>query len=428
MKNVSIALLGCGTVGKGVVDLLQMNGHLIAEQTDTHIHIKHVLVRDIEKYKNVGLDENLHLTDNFKDIIEDDEVEIVVEVMGSADFAKACIEECFRRGKSVVSANKDVIADCGIGLLKLAQENGADFQFEASVAGGIPIIRPMYSSLNANQIEEIIGIMNGTTNYILTNMTDRGLTYEEALKEAQEKGYAEADPTSDVGGFDAARKIAILAKLGFHAYVNVKDVSIEGIEGVTKEDIAHATAMGYAIKLLAVAEKNTDGISLAVHPAFVPKDHPLANVGGAYNAVYVSGNCVGDVMLYGQGAGSLPTASAVVSDIMNVIQHINTEMTGKRPYLWHETAVKDAAENKAPYYIRLIAANAPGVLANMSGVFAKHGISIRSLIQKDETKEAAEIVILVDSTPCKTVRLALNEIEQLTCIHRICNAIRVIEV
>ena len=404
MKNVSIALLGCGTVGKGVVDLLQMNGHLIAEQTDTHIHIKHVLVRDIEKYKNVGLDENLHLTDNFKDIIEDDEVEIVVEVMGSADFAKACIEECFRRGKSVVSANKDVIADCGIGLLKLAQENGADFQFEASVAGGIPIIRPMYSSLNANQIEEIIGIMNGTTNYILTNMTDRGLTYEEALKEAQEKGYAEADPTSD------------------------KDVSIEGIEGVTKEDIAHATAMGYAIKLLAVAEKNTDGISLAVHPAFVPKDHPLANVGGAYNAVYVRGNCVGDVMLYGQGAGSLPTASAVVSDIMNVIQHINTEMTGKRPYLWHETAVKDAAENKAPYYIRLIAANAPGVLANMSGVFAKHGISIRSLIQKDETKEAAEIVILVDSTPCKTVRLALNEIEQLTCIHRICNAIRVIEV
>ena len=164
MKNVSIALLGCGTVGKGVVDLLQMNGHLIAEQTDTHIHIKHVLVRDIEKYKNVGLDKNLHLTDNFKDIIEDDEVEIVVEVMGSADFAKACIEECFRRGKSVVSANKDVIADCGIGLLKLAQENGADFQFEASVAGGIPIIRPMYSSLNANQIEEIIGIMNGTTN------------------------------------------------------------------------------------------------------------------------------------------------------------------------------------------------------------------------------------------------------------------------
>ena len=270
--------------------------------------------------------------------------------------------------------------------------------------------------------------MNGTTNYILTNMTDRGLTYEEALKEAQEKGYAEADPTSDVGGFDAARKIAILAKLGFHAYVNVKDVSIEGIEGVTKEDIAHATAMGYAIKLLAVAEKNTDGISLAVHPAFVPKDHPLANVGGAYNAVYVRGNCVGDVMLYGQGAGSLPTASAVVSDIMNVIQHINTEMTGKRPYLWHETAVKDAAENKAPYYIRLIAANAPGVLANMSGVFAKHGISIRSLIQKDETKEAAEIVILVDSTPCKTVRLALNEIEQLTCIHRICNAICVIEV
>lgn len=428
MKNVSIALLGCGTVGKGVIDLLQMNGQLISEQLNTAITIKHVLVRDVPKYEAADLPASINLTDDFRDIVEDDDVEIIVEVMGSADFAKECIEEAFRRGKSVVSANKDVIADYGIPLLKLAHEHGADFQFEASVAGGIPIVRPMYSSLNSNKIEEIIGIMNGTTNFILSSMTDRGLSYEDALREAQEKGYAEADPANDVGGFDAARKIAILAKLGFHAYVTFNDVSVEGIQHITKDDIAHATAMGYVIKLLAVARQEDDGISLAVHPAFIRKGHPLANVGGAYNAVYVRGNCVGDIMLYGQGAGALPTASAVVSDIMNVIQHVNNEMTGKRPYLWREAPLKDAGKIKAPYYIRLIAANAPGVLSSISGVFAGHGISIRSLIQKDETKEVAEIVILVDSSADAVIRTALTEIERLRCIDRLGNAIRVIEV
>ena len=428
MKNVSIALLGCGTVGKGVIDLLQMNGQLISEQLNTAITIKHVLVRDVPKYEAANLPASINLTDDFRDIVEDDAVEIIVEVMGSADFAKECIEEAFRRGKSVVSANKDVIADYGIPLLKLAHEHGADFQFEASVAGGIPIVRPMYSSLNSNKIEEIIGIMNGTTNFILSSMTDRGLSYEDALREAQEKGYAEADPANDVGGFDAARKIAILAKLGFHAYVTFNDVSVEGIQHITKDDIAHATAMGYVIKLLAVARQEDDGISLAVHPAFIRKGHPLANVGGAYNAVYVRGNCVGDIMLYGQGAGALPTASAVVSDIMNVIQHVNNEMTGKRPYLGREAPLKDAGKIKAPYYIRLIAANAPGVLSSISGVFAGHGISIRSLIQKDETKEVAEIVILVDSSADAVIRTALTEIERLRCIDRLGNAIRVIEV
>ena len=410
MKNVSIALLGCGTVGKGVIDLLQMNGQLISEQLNTAITIKHVLVRDVPKYEAANLPASINLTDDFRDIVEDDAVEIIVEVMG------------------VVSANKDVIADYGIPLLKLAHEHGADFQFEASVAGGIPIVRPMYSSLNSNKIEEIIGIMNGTTNFILSSMTDRGLSYEDALREAQEKGYAEADPANDVGGFDAARKIAILAKLGFHAYVTFNDVSVEGIQHITKDDIAHATAMGYVIKLLAVARQEDDGISLAVHPAFIRKGHPLANVGGAYNAVYVRGNCVGDIMLYGQGAGALPTASAVVSDIMNVIQHVNNEMTGKRPYLWREAPLKDAGKIKAPYYIRLIAANAPGVLSSISGVFAGHGISIRSLIQKDETKEVAEIVILVDSSADAVIRTALTEIERLRCIDRLGNAIRVIEV
>lgn len=428
MKHVAIALLGCGTVGKGVVDLLSRNGQLIEEQLDTHISIKRILIRDLPKYERMDLPDTIALTTDFNDIINDDEIEIVVEVMGSADFAKECIEQCFKRGKSVVSANKDLIADYGIPLLKLSQENNVDFQFEASVAGGIPVIRPMYSSLNGNRIERIIGIMNGTTNYILTNMTERGLSYEEALKEAQDKGYAEADPTNDVSGYDAARKIAILATLGFHSAVTFRDVAVEGIEKITHEDIAHATEMGYAVKLLAIAQQNDDGISLNVHPAFIPRSHPLANVGGAYNAVYVRGNCVGDVMFYGQGAGAFPTASAVVSDVMNVILHFNLTVTGKRKYVWHDTKMTDPRSIRAPYYLRMIVDNAPGVLSSISGVFAENRISIRSLIQKDETKEIAEIVILIDASADGLVRDSLKKVTSLSCVRRVANAIRVIEI
>ncbi len=428
MKEVSIALLGCGTVGKGVVDLLTMNGPSIEEQLNTKINIKRVLIRDLQKYEKMDLPETIQLTTDFADIINDDEIEIVVEVMGSADFAKDCIEQCFKKGKSVVSANKDLIADYGIPLLKLSKENNVDFQFEASVAGGIPIVRPMYSSLNSNRIEEIIGIMNGTTNYILSNMTETGMSYEDALKGAQEKGYAEADPTNDVSGYDAARKIAILATLGFHSAVTFNDVNVEGIEKIAQEDIQHATEMGYVIKLLAIARQDRDGITLNVHPSFIRKGHPLANVGGAYNAVYVRGNCVGDIMMYGQGAGSLPTASAVVSDVMNVILHCNINITGSRDFVWHEAKLKPQADICAPYYIRMIVNNAPGVLAGVSRLLADYHISIRSLIQKDETTEIAEIVILIDKSPAGLVEEALRRIESLPSVRKVANAIRVIEV
>ena len=428
MKAVSIALLGCGTVGKGVVDLLTMNGPSIEEQLNTKINIKRILIRDLQKYEKMELPETIQLTTDFADIINDDEIEIVVEVMGSADFAKDCIEQCFKKGKSVVSANKDLIADYGIPLLKLSKENNVDFQFEASVAGGIPIVRPMYSSLNSNRIEEIIGIMNGTTNYILSNMTETGMSYEDALKGAQEKGYAEADPTNDVSGYDAARKIAILATLGFHSAVTFNDVNVEGIEKIAQEDIQHATEMGYVIKLLAIARQDRDGITLNVHPSFIRKGHPLANVGGAYNAVYVRGNCVGDIMMYGQGAGSLPTASAVVSDVMNVILHCNINITGSRDFVWHEAKLKPQADICAPYYIRMIVNNAPGVLAGVSRLLADYNISIRSLIQKDETTEIAEIVILIDKSPAGLVEEALRRIESLPSVRKVANAIRVIEV
>lgn len=427
MKEIVIALLGCGTVGKGVVDLLEQNGPLIEEQLGARITIKSILIRNIKKYERMGLPRHIALTTDFSDIIEDEEIQIVLEVMGSANFAKDCIEQCFIRGKSVISANKDLIADYGIPLLKLAQEHHVDFQFEASVAGGIPIIRPMYSSLNSNRIEKIIGIMNGTTNYILSNMTSRGLSYETALKEAQEKGYAEADPTNDVSGYDAARKIAILATLGFHSAVTFKDVAVEGIERITHEDICHATEMGYVIKLLAIAEQHEDGISLNVQPTFIPKDHPLASVSGSYNAVFVDGNAVGDVMFYGRGAGAGPTASAVVSDLMNVILHQSLGVTGKREYLWHDVPLKDPKTLEAPYYLRMIVDNAPGVLSSIAGVFAENHISIRSLIQKDETKETAEIVILIDASQAGLVEDSLTHIKGLSCVRRIANAIPVKE-
>ena len=248
------------------------------------------------------------------------------------------------------------------------------------------------------------------------------------MKEAQEKGYAEADPTNDVSGYDAARKIAILATLGFHSAVTFDDVAVEGIQNISKEDIEHATEMGYVIKLLAIARQADDGISLNVHPAFIREDHPLAHVDGAYNAVCVRGNGVGNVMFYGPGAGSLPTASAVVSDVMNVILHRNLKMTGKRGYVWHEAKLKPQAEICSPYYLRMIVNNAPGVLSSVSKVLAEHNISIRSLIQKDETTEIAEIVILIDKSADGLVQASLQKIEELSCVRKIENAIRVIEV
>lgn len=428
MKQVNIALLGCGTVGSGVIELLQHNGALIEEQLHTKISVKRVLVQDVEKYSNLEIAGPVSFTDNFQEIIQDDDISVVVEVMGSADFARECIEQCFHHGKSVVSANKDLIADYGIPLLKLSNMKNVDFQFEASVAGGVPIVRAMYASLNSNRISEIIGIMNGTTNYILSQMTERGISYQQALEEAQAKGYAEADPTNDVSGYDAARKIAILGTLGFHAELTFRDVRVEGIEKITAEDIKHAAEMGYVIKLLAIARQDEEGISLNVHPGLIRKNHPLANVTDAYNAICVRGNCVGDVMFYGAGAGSLPTASAVVSDLMNVVMHLNIGMTGQRNFVNHEAKLKSQDRISSPYYLRLMVKNSTGVLADTANVLATYGISIRSLIQKDETAEVAEVVLLIDSSADSIVQQALKKLESLACIYKIANAIRVIEV
>lgn len=319
-KMVKAALLGLGTVGSGVYKLIQEQQEEMANKAGAPIEIEAVLVHDIHK-KREGIDPAL-LTDRWEDIINNEEIEIVIEVMGGIEPAKTMILEALNSGKSVVTANKDLVAEYGGGLLDAADNNGVDFLFEAAVGGGIPIIRPLKQCLAANEIDEVVGIVNGTTNYILTKMAEEGMDFEEALAKATELGYAEADPTADIEGLDAGRKIAILASIAFHSRVVFSDVYTEGITKITSKDITYAKELGYAIKLLAAARNTPEGIEAAVYPMLLPKQHPLAAVRDSFNAVFVHGDAVDDAMFYGRGAGQMPTASAVMGDVIDVVRNI----------------------------------------------------------------------------------------------------------
>ncbi|MBO6204367.1 MAG: homoserine dehydrogenase, partial [Selenomonas sp.] len=299
-KVIKIGLLGAGTVGSGVIKVLEMNRQQITERVGAELMIKKVLVRDCSKVRPFL--EGYQVTDNIEDILNDDEIEIVVELMGGLNPAKDYMLRAMEAGKNVVTANKDVVAQFGKEMFAKAEEKDVDFLFEASVGGGIPIITPLKQCLTANQITEIMGIVNGTTNYMLTKMTECGSDYDSVLKEAQEKGYAEANPSADVDGLDAARKAAILASLAFNTRVELKDVSVEGITKITPDDIEYAKNLGYVIKLLAVGKETKEhGVDVRVHPVFLPKEHPLASVNGVFNAIFVKGNAIGDAMFYGQG-------------------------------------------------------------------------------------------------------------------------------
>lgn len=305
-KSIKIGLLGSGTVGSGVIRVLEMNRPQITERVGTPIEIKTVLVRDVKKPRpQLG---DVRLTDKIEDILDDPEIDVVVELMGGIHPAREYMLRAMEAGKSVVTANKDVVAQFGKDMFAMAEKKDVDFRFEASVGGGIPIITPLKQCLTANRITEILGIVNGTTNYMLTKMTECGADYDTVLKEAQAKGYAEANPSADVDGLDAARKAAILASLAFNTRVQLEDVSVEGITKITPDDIEYAKDLGYVIKLLAVGkDSDENGVDVRVHPVFLPKTHPLASVNGVFNAIFVRGNAIGEAMFYGQGAGSLPT-------------------------------------------------------------------------------------------------------------------------
>lgn len=427
MKEINLALLGFGTVGSGVAVTIRENSRIIEEQLGCKLVIKYVLVRNINKYKNNNLLKGIHLTDSFNDIIEDQSLDIIIEVMGGISPAKEYIFSALKKHISVVSANKDLVSLHGPEIIHMAIEKHVNFSCEASVGGGIPILMPLHQSLATNRIDSIVGILNGTTNYILTQMMETGQSYDEALKEAQAEGFAEADPTNDVCGFDAARKLAILSSNGFRANVTFEDVIVEGITKISPNDIKYAKEMGYTIKLLTVALRHDNGISLNVYPAFVPRNHPMASVQGSYNAIYVTGNIVDDVMFYGRGAGSLPTASAVMGDVINTAQHIlnGTAGTGMIMTDIKRIPFYSSGKLKNLYYFRLIVEDITGVLAQIASVFSDNDVSIKEVVQKRKTEGAAELVIVTENTMRQNILRVEKSLKVLPCMREVANIIRV---
>jgi len=423
-KIINIGLLGMGTVGTGVVKILTNNAYDISQKVGMSVNIKKIMVRNLTKPRDI--ETTAEFTTSFEDIINDQEIDVVVELLGGMEPAKDYILRALRSGKHVVTANKDVVAKFGQEILEVAEENKVDFLFEASVAGGIPIIRPLKQCLAANKISEVMGIINGTTNYMLTKMTNEGLDFDSVLAEAQAKGYAEADPTADVGGLDAARKIAILASIAFSSRVSIDNVYVEGITNISKEDIGYAKELGYAIKLLAIAKDDEKGIDVRVHPAFIPITHPLAAVHDVFNAIYIKGDAVGETMFYGRGAGEMPTASAAVADIIDVARNIKHQANSRILCTCYENKSFCPVENtQSPYYVRLLVEDKPGVLAAIAGAFGAQEVSLHSVIQKRKVDNLSELVLITNQVLDASLRLALKTLAGLSVVNKVSNVIRV---
>ena len=428
MKKVKIALLGLGNVGRGVWTILKENEEEIAKRSGFKVEIAKILVRDKNKQRGVEVPEEIITTD-FNDILNDDSIKIVVEVMGGIEPAREYMLKCMGKKKQIVTANKMLIATGGDELFHKADEEGVRFNYEASVAGGVPIIQAINESLTGNKIEQLYGIINGTTNFILGKMQLEGRKFDDILKEAQEKGYAEADPTSDIEGFDAQYKLAILASLAFGTKVDVEKVYREGITKITDVDMEYAKTFGMVIKLLAIVKDTNGKLELRVHPTMIPETHPLANVYDSFNAVFIKGNAVGDLMFYGRGAGDLPTGSAVVADIVSIIRNNiefdNTNSVVKNN-LW-DKEIMDVSQVKSKYYIRLTVVDRPGVLGDITAILGKQNVSLRSVIQKGEIKneEKVDLVLVTHSTQEDNVNKSLEELSKLDAVKSIDNLIRI---
>ena len=428
MKTVKIALLGFGTVSQGTFNLLQENADLITNRSGVTIEISKIFVRNPDKYTNITLPSTAQYVTNIDDVLNDESIAIVVELMGGTTFAKDCVEAALKHGKSVVTANKDLLAEAGPYLFDLAYKNNVDLRFEASVLGGIPIIRTLYESLGGNRITELVGIMNGTTNFILSKMTDEGLSYGDVLKEAQDLGYAEADPTADVEGLDAARKLAILASISFNRRIFFEDVTVEGITKIDTEDISFGKEFGYNIKLIGIAKESSKGLSLNVYPAFVPLTHPLASVRGSYNAIYIKGNGIDDAMFYGRGAGSLPTGSSVVSDIMEVAQNVAFESTGRfKPFYFDQKNIYSPGKIQSSYYMRLAVDNKTGVLAKIATKLAEQKISVLSIVQRNKDPETAVLAIVTSKCPYSYILNLIDSFNSLRSVKEVSSVIRIME-
>lgn len=423
-KNIKVALLGVGTVGTGVYKILARQKEEMSHKIGAELEIVKILVRDKEK-ERPGIPREL-LTDCFRDILEDPTIQIVIEVMGGIEPARTYILDAFRHGKHVVCANKDLIANDGKELFEAAQENQRDFLFEAAVAGGIPIIRPLKQCLAGNNLTEVMGIVNGTTNFILTKMTENGMDFGEALQMAQNLGYAEADPTADVEGLDAGRKMAIMASIAFHTRITFSDVYTEGITKISADDIRYAKEMGCDIKLLGVAKNMPEGIEVRVHPMLIPSNHALASVRDSFNAVFVHGDAVGDTMFYGRGAGEMPTGSAVVGDIIDIARNIQYGCNGRIGCTCYKNIpVRKMEDTFNSYFLRIQVQNRPGVLANIAAVFGNNQVSIAQIVQKKAVKDRAELVVITDCVCEKNIRDSIMILEGMSIIKEISSIIRV---
>ncbi|HVM00198.1 MAG TPA: homoserine dehydrogenase [Egibacteraceae bacterium] len=420
-RTLTVGLLGCGIVGSGVVHLLREHADEIAGRLGARLQVGPVAVRTLSRNREVA---DLRLTTDPHEVTANADVDIVVEVMGGIEPARGLITEALEGGKSVVTANKELVATLGAELIALADARGARLEYEAAVAGGIPIIKPLRESLAGDRVRRVLGILNGTTNYILTKMTEEGASFAEALGEAQRLGYAERDPTADIEGFDAAAKTAILASLAFDARIVAGDVYREGITGVTATDIAHAERMGYVIKLLGIAEETDGRVGVRVHPALIPDHHPLASVRESFNAVFVEGEAVGDLMFYGRGAGSLPTASAVVGDIITVARAV---LSGERPAngsLLADKPLRSFDENTVQFFILLDVLDESGVLAAIAATFGEHDVSIRSVWQEG-AGDTAQLLLITHAAKERDVQATLHALRGLAVVRDVASVIRV---
>ena len=416
--TIKLGLVGTGTVGGGCIDILQKHKEDFKRHYGIDLELVRVCSREKAQAEAHGVGDLF--TADYNDIVNDPDIDIVIELIGGTTAARDLVTKALAAGKNVVTANKALMASCGEEIMALAEKMNREIAFEASVGGGIPIIGPLKHSLFANEISSVMGIVNGTTNYMLTRMVENGLSYDEALKEAQEKGFAEADPSADVDGFDAAAKIAILASIAFNSRVTMSDVYTEGIRNVTTLDLETADDMGYVIKLLAIAHRAPEGIDVRVHPTMLPKTHQLATVNGVFNAIYVTGAAVGETMLFGEGAGAGAAASAVMGDVLEVARHLSM---GIPPVVGctctDDLAIVPMDDLKTKYYIRFAVADRPGVLAAMAGVFAKHGVSVRSVVQRGNSEHATVNLSYVTHTATEaSVRAVLAEIAQLDDVLR----------
>ncbi|NNU84349.1 homoserine dehydrogenase [Geobacillus sp. BMUD] len=425
-KPILVGLLGLGTVGSGVVKIIENHQEKLMHQVGCPVKVKKILVRDVQKPRDVQVDPAL-LTTSAAEVIDDPDVDVIIEVMGGIEETKELLLRALRQGKHVVTANKDVMAVYGSELLRVAAEHQCDLFYEASVAGGIPILRSLVDGLASDRITKLMGIVNGTTNYILTNMAQNGASYEAALAEAQALGFAEADPTSDVEGLDAARKMAILARLGFSMDIDLDDVQVKGITHVTEEDLNYGKRLGYTMKLIGIAQRDGQKVEVSVQPTFLPDSHPLASVHNEYNAVYVYGEAVGETMFYGPGAGSLPTATAVVSDLVAVMKNMRLGVNGRYAVApQYEKQLKTPAEIFSKYFLRIHVKDQVGAFAKITTLFSERGVSFEKILQLPLKEDGlAEIVIVTHDASQQDYQDILQQLGDLEIVERVQSSYRV---